>query len=348
MTKFILIPAMIFLFAAQAQASLKEDVKEGGILYNKEKYSEAAKAYENALSKDAKNGIASFGLGAAQYKERAYLGAIEKFNTAIASGHPKLIQASDYNIGNVEYRIGNLKEGGSFDEAKERYETALKFYKRAMDLNPGDRDAKFNYEFVTKKLDELAKTYQFKKDQNQQQDQQKKDENNKNKEKQNTGGSQGGEGKDKGKEGEGQEGKGKGGEGQAGGGEQKEEPKNKPEENKSGQSGGAGENQKEEKPKPEEQVKRQGNQQQQQEEQEKSAEQEAGEDKGGEGEDKGGEGEKSGGLEAYQSPEEQEGREMSEQEAKMLLEGYKGEEATGRAVRMRKRVIDLPEPAKDW
>ncbi|MCX5686774.1 MAG: hypothetical protein NTW09_04885, partial [Candidatus Omnitrophica bacterium] len=55
-----------------------------------------------------------------------------------------------------------------------------------------------------------------------------------------------------------------------------------------------------------------------------------------------------GGLEGYQSPEPQEGREMSEQEAKMMLEGYKGEEATGRAVRMRKRVIDLPEPAKDW
>ena len=39
---------------------------------------------------------------------------------------------------------------------------------------------------------------------------------------------------------------------------------------------------------------------------------------------------------------------MSEQEAKMLLEGYKGEEATGRVIKMRRKPIDMPEPAKDW
>jgi hypothetical protein len=39
---------------------------------------------------------------------------------------------------------------------------------------------------------------------------------------------------------------------------------------------------------------------------------------------------------------------MTEQEAKMLLEGYKGEEATGRVIRMRKRPISLSEPEKDW
>ena len=54
-------------------------------------------------------------------------------------------------------------------------------------------------------------------------------------------------------------------------------------------------------------------------------------------------------MQAYQAPQsEGQGAEMSEQEAKMLLEGYKGEEATGMAVRMRKKKIDLPEPSKDW
>jgi hypothetical protein len=40
--------------------------------------------------------------------------------------------------------------------------------------------------------------------------------------------------------------------------------------------------------------------------------------------------------------------EMTEQEAKMLLEGYKGEEATGKVIKMRRKSIDMPEPAKDW
>jgi len=32
----------------------------------------------------------------------------------------------------------------------------------------------------------------------------------------------------------------------------------------------------------------------------------------------------------------------------MLLEGYKGEEATGKVVRMRKKPIQMSEPLKDW
>jgi hypothetical protein len=39
---------------------------------------------------------------------------------------------------------------------------------------------------------------------------------------------------------------------------------------------------------------------------------------------------------------------MTEQEAKMLLEGYKGEEVTGKAIKMRRKPVDMPEPLKDW
>jgi len=51
-------------------------------------------------------------------------------------------------------------------------------------------------------------------------------------------------------------------------------------------------------------------------------------------------------LAFYQS--EQGEREMSPEEAKMLLEGYKGEEATGKAVKMRQRPFTISEPDKDW
>ena len=39
---------------------------------------------------------------------------------------------------------------------------------------------------------------------------------------------------------------------------------------------------------------------------------------------------------------------MTAEEAKMLLEGYKGEEATGRAIKMRQKPIKMSEPVKDW
>ena len=46
------------------------------------------------------------------------------------------------NIGNAYYRRGVP-------------ETALEFYKRSMDLDPKDMDAKFNYEFVQNRVKEL-------------------------------------------------------------------------------------------------------------------------------------------------------------------------------------------------
>ena len=39
---------------------------------------------------------------------------------------------------------------------------------------------------------------------------------------------------------------------------------------------------------------------------------------------------------------------MTKEEAAMLLEGYKGEEATGQSIHMRRKQVPLPEPDKNW
>ena len=52
-------------------------------------------------------------------------------------------------------------------------------------------------------------------------------------------------------------------------------------------------------------------------------------------------------MQFYQQPESGE-KDMSEEEAKMLLEGYKGEEATGQTIRMRRKQVPMPEPEKNW
>jgi len=39
---------------------------------------------------------------------------------------------------------------------------------------------------------------------------------------------------------------------------------------------------------------------------------------------------------------------MTEGEARMLLEGYRGEEASAQSVKMRRKQVPLPEPDKDW
>ena len=343
------------IFAKSALASVKDDVKKGNLLYNKNNYTDAAKLYEKAASQDPSSGIGSFNLGLAKYKVGGYKAAIEKFNNAIASGKTGQIPAADYNIANAQYRLGSAAEKADINpvrngisngikKAKEFYETALKFYKRSIDLNPDDKDAKFNYEFVEKKMNELAEKYQMKKDEEKNKD--KKDQEDKGK-----------EGKDKGKEGEnkGKEEKGK----QQ---EEKKQEENKKEEGKQGeQPQGGGEEKQQEKPQGggEEKQKEQpqgGKEGKQEEEkpQEPQAAKEAGQEEKEKPQAAAGAEEKKGkpeesGLQAYQAPQsEGNGEEMSAQEAKMLLEGYKGEEATGRAVKLRRKKIDLPEPVKDW
>ena len=142
------IPAVIALsviLAHPAYAEFKEDVKGGNILYNAEKYGEAAKMYESAARDRPGSAMANFNLGAALYREKSYEKAISSYNRAIALQETDIVQKSDYNIGNAHYRKGDK-------------DAALQFYKRAIDLNPDDRDAKFNYEFLQIKI------YQMKKD----------------------------------------------------------------------------------------------------------------------------------------------------------------------------------------
>ena len=132
MRRIIIGLILVSVFSMPAFASVKEDVKKGNLLYNSKKYSDAAKAYQEALSQDPASGIASLNLGAAKYKENGYSAAIERFNNAIASGDIDLIPASDYNIGNAQYRMGAALENSNVKKAGEYYETALKFYKRSI------------------------------------------------------------------------------------------------------------------------------------------------------------------------------------------------------------------------
>lgn len=157
-TFFIFLSFLTMIFANAVSASVKEDVKDGNLLYNNKQYDAAMKKYKSALAKKPSSGIANFDLGTALYKEKSYYNAIESFNKTLASGQADLIEAADYNIGNCQYRIGAAKGSSDIKKVKEQYEMALKYYKRAIDLNPKDKDAKFNYEFVTKRLSELKES----------------------------------------------------------------------------------------------------------------------------------------------------------------------------------------------
>jgi len=116
--------------------------------------------------------------GVTAYHSNEFSRAAALFENATASRNRALQQRSFYNLGNTEYRLGQAQPV----QAQPLWEHALKSYEAALALDPKDVDAKFNYDFVKKKLDELKtqqQEQQQQQNQNKQQNknnQQKKDE----------------------------------------------------------------------------------------------------------------------------------------------------------------------------
>lgn len=149
----ILISALFTIsFSSVLAKSTRNLIKEGNKLYSKKQYDEALQKYNEAEEKVLNRDILSFNKGTAYYKKGDYKEAIEYFTKALTTEDASLEARANYNIGNSKYRLGKLKETTELEEAVKLYREALAYYKRAIELNPKDKDAKFNHELVEKRL----------------------------------------------------------------------------------------------------------------------------------------------------------------------------------------------------
>src|SRR5437588_2758738 len=157
--------------------------------YRQQKYNEALQQFQNVLSKHPQNPAANklaFDSGAAAYKLRDYDSALQAFSQALLSPDIQLQSKGHYNLGNTLYQRGETQKG---EEKKlSDWTDALKHYEETLKISPQDKEAKDNYEFVKKKIEELKKKKEEpsptpppqqqqkeKKNQQQNQDQQKED-----------------------------------------------------------------------------------------------------------------------------------------------------------------------------
>ncbi len=139
---FILIIYFCMVSSGYTQ-SMRGKINDGNKLYHQEKYDEALNKYKDALLDDPKNEIATFNQGAASYKIQKYDQAIESFQKVIGTKDLKLEEQTHYNIGNCFFKQDKLQE-------------SIQAYKMALDLDPGDQDAKYNLELARAKLKEQA------------------------------------------------------------------------------------------------------------------------------------------------------------------------------------------------
>lgn len=182
------------LFTCSASAFAESSVnavKNANKLYKSKKYDNALKEYNKALTKSPDSAIINFNIGAAQYKKGDYEKALNSFTKALTSENRKLEAKANYNIGNCKYKQAALKENTDLASAVSLLRDSLDYYKRAIELDEESKDAKFNHEFVEKKLkvllDKLKKQKEQQKQEKKQESRDKEQKNNKEKQQNSTG-----------------------------------------------------------------------------------------------------------------------------------------------------------------
>ncbi len=166
--KYIFTSVLAILCAAQMFAQVdRHDVRAGNRKFKKEDWREADISYRKALVKDSTSVAANYNLANTAYRQKNYDEA-GKLLDRIKDSAPASSHVSDYwfNAGDVAL-------------AKKDYQAAVNAFKSALLANPSDLEAKENYIYAKKKLEDQQKNGGGQNDQNQNQDQNQNNQDNK-------------------------------------------------------------------------------------------------------------------------------------------------------------------------
>lgn len=158
--KYLLILSVIFFNIAWSWPDpLSSKNRQANKLYKEGKIDEALSKWRNAQIENPDSDRLHYNIGNGLHEQKKYEDAFNEYEKSLDSKDNELKSKAYYNIGNTHYRMGKLLE-------------AIEDYKKCLDINPKDEDAKYNIEFIKKKLKEQPK----KEEQQQKEPQQKKEE----------------------------------------------------------------------------------------------------------------------------------------------------------------------------
>lgn len=174
--------AIIFLFlsllaleVSAQQYPERRQVRKGNRAFEKGNYQDAAGRYMRALGVAPGSFEAAYDLGNAYYRQEQYDQAVQTLQQVAADSlaAPADRAHAFYNLGNAQFQ-------------QKKYSEALESFKNSLRLNPDDVEAKFNYAYVKKLLDDQNQRNQNNQDKNNQnQNDRNKDNQNQNQNKDN-------------------------------------------------------------------------------------------------------------------------------------------------------------------
>ena len=165
MTKLIEIKSIILILLFSTLMGQDKGQK----LFEQEKYDEARKYYESILDKRDEDKAALFGVGSSAYYQNDIEGALNSFGNTLDSEDDQLKSKSYYNLARI------LQD-------KNELEKSLALYRKSLELDPTDIDAKVNYELLKRQISQNQKD-ENQKDENQSNEQNSERNENENSEK---------------------------------------------------------------------------------------------------------------------------------------------------------------------
>jgi Ca-activated chloride channel homolog len=112
-------------------------------------FQESLKSHPQSRAEDK----LQFDSGAAAYKLKDYNKALESFSQALLSRDTGLQSKGHYNLGNTLYQRGETQK--SDDKKLSNWTNALDHYEQTLKLDPQNKEAKENYDYVKRKIEEL-------------------------------------------------------------------------------------------------------------------------------------------------------------------------------------------------
>lgn len=167
--RYILVVSMLLSVASTASAQVdRHDVRAGNRKFRKDNWKEADISYRKALVKDSTSVAANYNLANTLYRQENYEEA-EKLMKKIGDNASASANAADY-----WYNTGDIAI------AKKDWQGAVNAFKEALLKNPSDMDAKENYIYAKKMLENQQKNGGGNGDGQDNQDQNNQDQNNQN------------------------------------------------------------------------------------------------------------------------------------------------------------------------
>ena len=149
---------VLFRFCPLFFVSITIGADKGIDYYNNNEFEKARQYYESVIMDRNDDPAANFGLGSTAFQQQDYAAAMKGFETALGTDNNELKSSAYYNMANILAQ-------------NQRLEESLAFFRKSLELNPSDLDAKINYELIKFQLQQQQQNQ----DQNKNQDENNKD-----------------------------------------------------------------------------------------------------------------------------------------------------------------------------